>query len=73
MCMHLWINLIKRTIDIQEKFKKIMKIYVQSQWRVALLWYHIFWQSFWFWFGTAHNALVGYHGTVVKDICGSNN
>ena len=30
-----------------------------------------FW--FWFWFGTAHNALVGYHGTVVKDICGSNN
>ena len=28
---------------------------------------------FWFWFGTAHNALVDYHGTVVKDICGSNN
>ena len=25
------------------------------------------------WYGTAHNALVGYHGTVVKDICGSNN
>ena len=22
-----------------------MKIYVQSQWRVALLWHHIFWQS----------------------------
>ena len=21
--------------------------------------------GFWFWFGTAHNALVGYHGTVV--------
>ena len=44
MCMHLWMNLIKRTIDIQEKLK-IVKIYVQSQWRVVLLWYHIFWQS----------------------------
>ena len=44
MFMHLWMNLIKRTIDIQEKLK-IMKIYVQSQWRVVLLWYHIFWQS----------------------------
>ena len=46
MCMHLWMNLIKRTIDIQENFK-ILKIYVQSQWRVTvvLLWYHIFWQS----------------------------
>ena len=43
MCMHLWINLIKRTIDIQEN--KIVEIYVQSQWRVVLLWYHIFWQS----------------------------
>ena len=27
------------------KKKKKMKIYVQSQWRVVLLWYHIFWQS----------------------------
>ena len=44
MCMHLWLNLIKRTIDIQEKLQ-IVKIYVQSQWRVVLLWYHIFWQS----------------------------
>ena len=44
MFMHLWMNLIKRTIDIQEKLK-IVKIYVQSQWRVVLLWYHIFWQS----------------------------
>ena len=44
MCMHLWMNLIKRTIDIQEQLK-IVKIYVQSQWRVVLLWYHIFWQS----------------------------
>ena len=44
MCMHLWMNLIKRTIDIQEKLK-IVKIYVQSQWRVVLLWYHIFWPS----------------------------
>ena len=25
--------------------KKIVKIYVQSQWRVVLLWYHIFWQN----------------------------
>ena len=25
--------------------KKIVKFYVQSQWRVVLLWYHIFWQS----------------------------
>ena len=45
MCMHLWMNLIKRTIDIQEKLK-LVQIYVQSQWRVVLLWYHIFWQSF---------------------------
>ena len=37
-------NLIKRTIDIQENLK-IVKIYVQSQWRVVLWWYHIFWQS----------------------------
>ena len=44
MCMHLWMNLIKRTIDIQEE-EKIVKIYVQSQWRVVLLWYHILWQS----------------------------
>ena len=44
MCMHLWLNLIKRPIDIQEKLK-IVKIYVQGQWRVVLLWYHIFWQS----------------------------
>ena len=42
MCMYLWMNLIKRTIDIQEKLE-IVKIYinVQSQWRVVLLWYHI--------------------------------
>ena len=44
MCMHLWMNVIKRTIDIQEKLK-YLKIYVQSQCRVVLLWYHIFWQS----------------------------
>ena len=44
MCMHLWMNLIKRTIDIQEKLK-IVKIYVQSQWRAVLLWYHTFWHS----------------------------
>ena len=34
----------QRSIDIQENLK-IVKIYVQSQWRVVLLWYHIFWQS----------------------------
>ena len=28
----------------QEKLK-IVKIYVQSQWRDVLLWYHILWQS----------------------------
>ena len=33
---HLWMNLIKRTIDIQEKWK-IVKIYVQSQWRCGYL------------------------------------
>ena len=44
MCMYLWMNLINKTIDIQEKLK-IVKIYEQSQWRVVLLWYHIFWQS----------------------------
>ena len=44
VCMHLWMNLIKRTNDIQEKLK-LVKIYVHSQWRVVLLWYHIFWQS----------------------------
>ena len=38
-------NLIKRTIDIQETLK-LVKIYVQSKWRVVLLWYHTFWQSF---------------------------
>ena len=41
MNVHAWMNLIKRTIDIQEK--KLWKIYVQSQWRVVFLWYHIFW------------------------------
>ena len=44
ICMHLWMNLIKRTINIQER-KKEENLYVQSQWRVVLLWYHIFWQS----------------------------
>ena len=47
-CMHLWLNLVNQTIDIQEKRKKKkkkMKIYVQSQWKVVLLWYHRFWQS----------------------------
>ena len=43
MGMHLWMNLIKRTINIQGK-SKIVKIYV-SHWRVILLWYLIFWQS----------------------------
>ena len=31
MCMHLWMNLIKRTIGIPIKLK-IVKIYVQRQW-----------------------------------------
>ena len=45
MCMHnLWMNLIKWTVNIQGK-NFCVKIYVQSQWRVVLLWYHIFWQS----------------------------
>ena len=44
MCMYLWMNWIKRAIDIQENLK-IVKIYVQSQWRVVLLWYHISWPS----------------------------
>ena len=34
MCMYLWMNLIKRTIDIQEKIN-VLKICVQSQWRVV--------------------------------------
>ena len=39
-------NLIKTTIDIQEKLKIVKTHTVQSQWqRVVLLWYHIFWQS----------------------------
>ena len=46
MCMHLWMNLImdKDYWCMHEKLKNV-KIYVQSQWRVVLLWYHIFWQS----------------------------
>ena len=43
LCMHFWLNLINQTSDIQEKLK-IVKIHVQSQWRVVLLWYHRFWQ-----------------------------
>ena len=42
-CIYVW-NWSKGTIDIQEQ-SKIVKIYVQSQWWVVLLWYHIFWQS----------------------------
>ena len=38
------IELDQKDYDIQEKLK-IVKICVQSQWRVVLLWYHIFWQS----------------------------
>ena len=30
---------------ISKKNEELWKIYVQSQWRVVLLWYHIFWQS----------------------------
>ena len=30
---------------IQEKINKIVKICVQSQWRVVLLWYHIIIQA----------------------------
>ena len=44
LCMHLWLNLINWSIDVQDKLK-IVKIYVQSHWRVILLWYHRFWQS----------------------------
>ena len=43
MYMHLWMNNIKMTIDIQEK--DLLKIYVQSQLRFVLLWYHMFGQS----------------------------
>ena len=34
----------KRLLISNKKIKNL-KIYVQSQWRVVLLWYHIFWQS----------------------------
>ena len=44
LCKHLSLNLINRTTDIQEKSKTV-KICVQSQWRVVLLWCHSFWQS----------------------------
>ena len=50
MWMHLWLN--EMIYDWSNglywypmKIKNIVKIYVQSQWRVVLLWYHIFWQS----------------------------
>ena len=43
MRMHLWINLIKRTIDIQEISNK--KKLCAKLMRVVLLWYHIFWQN----------------------------
>ena len=43
MNVHAFMNELDQK-DIQEKLK-IVKIYVQSQWRVVLLWYHIFWQS----------------------------
>ena len=44
--MHLWLNLINGTISNKNIILKIVKIYVQSQWRVFnLLYYHIFWQS----------------------------
>ena len=44
MNVHAFMNEIDlRTIDIQEKLK--LWNYVQSQWRVLLLWYHIFWQG----------------------------
>ena len=43
LCMHLWLNFINRTIDIQEK-TKLWKS-VQSQWRVALVWYHRLWHN----------------------------
>ena len=42
LCMYLWLNLINQKIYIQEKVK-IVNIYVQSKWRVDLLWYHRFW------------------------------
>ena len=46
MNVHAFMN----ELDQKEKYWyprkiKIVKIYVQSQWRVVLLWYHIFWQS----------------------------
>ena len=47
MCKHLWMNLIKRTIDIQEK--KLVKIYIhvctQSMGSPSCD-IHIFWQSY---------------------------
>ena len=44
MNVHAFMNELDRK-DYWYPRKKKMKIYVQSQWRVALLWYHIFWQS----------------------------
>ena len=40
MIVHAFMIELHRTIDIQEDKK--LKIYVQSQWRVVLLWHHRF-------------------------------
>ena len=47
MCMHLWMNLIKRTIDIQEEEKKSANLCTKSMESCPLViyMYHIFWQS----------------------------
>ena len=46
MNVHVFMNeLDQKDYWYPRKVKKLWKIYVQSQWRVVLLWYHIFWQS----------------------------
>ena len=44
MNVHVFMNELDQK-DYWYPREKRMKIYVQSQWRVVLLWYHIFWQS----------------------------
>ena len=44
LCMHYdWTS--STGLLISKKKEKIVKFYVQSLWRVVLLWYHRFWQS----------------------------
>ena len=45
MNVHAFMNVLDQKDYWYPRKKKIVKIYVQSQWRVVLLWYHIFWQS----------------------------